>query len=195
MGCAAASSWLLGGERGTGEPSSWSTLLLRGKQSSRWLSGCFMPVVVQRPVLGGFSAEHESLFMRQSTVASGRISCISCTRSSHTWKYGVLFHPGFVSGSHCVGVWVLLAEFRELDFSGDVPILWGATLGSTVVTCSASVQDASGRNSHISGEFSEPDSEGAVFELAGWPLTGPLPSCFKNTEKFHVRWGRFPDQA
>ena len=32
---------------------------------------------------GGFSVEHKSLFMRQSTVALGRISCFSCTRSSH----------------------------------------------------------------------------------------------------------------
>ena len=52
-------------------------------------------------------------------------------------------------GSHCVGVWVLHVEYRELDSSGDDAILWGATLGSTVVTCSASVRDASGRNSHI----------------------------------------------
>ena len=71
-------------------------------------------------------------------------------RAVHTWKYGVLFPSCFVSGSHCVGDWVLLAEYRKLDFSGDVAILMGATLGSTVVACSASVRDASGRNSHIS---------------------------------------------
>ena len=60
----------------------WTTLSFRGKQSSRWLSSCFMPVVVQRQV-SGVQAERESLFMRQSTVAFERISCISCSRCSH----------------------------------------------------------------------------------------------------------------
>ena len=55
-----------------------------------WLSvlGEFLPVVVQRQVLGWFSAEHESLFMRQSAVASGRISAF-LARAVHTWN----LHP------------------------------------------------------------------------------------------------------
>ena len=147
---AAASSWLLGGERGTGQPSSWSTLLLSGKQSSRWLSGCFMPVVVQRQVLGWVSAELDSLIVRQSTAASGRISCISCTRSPHLESWCVYFLLSSYLAVIGVGVWVLLAEYRELDFSGDVAFFLGATLDSTVNTCSASSRDAFGRNSHIS---------------------------------------------
>ena len=58
----------------------WSSYS-EGKQSSRWLSGCFMPVVVQRQEPGW--AELESLFMRQSTVAFERISSISGSRSSY----------------------------------------------------------------------------------------------------------------
>ena len=37
------------------------------------------------------------------------------------------------------------------------------------------------------GEFSEPDSEGTVFEFAGWSLSSPLCGCFMNAEEFHVR--------
>ena len=114
-----------------------------------WLSvpGEFLPVVVQRQALGWFSAEHESLFMRQSTVASGRISAF-LARAVHTWKIGVFFPSGFVSGSHTSCVWVLLVEYRTLNSSGD-SVVSRATLGLTVNTCSASVRDASGRNAHI----------------------------------------------
>ena len=48
-----------------------------------------LPVVVQRQVPGLFSAEHEALFMRQSTVALGRISAF-CTRSSHLVKWYII---------------------------------------------------------------------------------------------------------
>ena len=62
------------------------TLLLRGKQSSRWLSGCFMPVVVQRQVLGWFSAEHESLFRKIFMHLSlCRFGC--CLRSTENWIF------------------------------------------------------------------------------------------------------------
>ena len=37
---------------------------------------------------------------------------------------------------------------QVLDFSGDAAFLWGAMLGSTVNTCSASVRDAFGRVAH-----------------------------------------------
>ena len=51
----------------------------------------FLLVVVQRQVPGWFSAEHESLFMRQSTVALGRISAF-LARSSHLeiWYFNFL---------------------------------------------------------------------------------------------------------
>ena len=59
----------------------------------RWLVrlsvlGESLPVVVQRRCQGGV-AEHAFFFMRQSTVASWRISCISCSRGSHLeiWSF------------------------------------------------------------------------------------------------------------
>ena len=77
-----------------------------------WLSvlGEFLPVGAQRQVLGYFSAEHESFFMRQSTVASGSISAL-LARAVHTWKFGALFPPGFVSRSYTSCIWVLPVEY------------------------------------------------------------------------------------
>ena len=79
-----------------------------------WLSvlGKYLPVVVQRQVLEWFSAELESLFVRQSAAASGRISAFHA-RAVHTWKFGVLFPSGFVSGSQTSCVWVLPVEHRN----------------------------------------------------------------------------------
>ena len=77
------------------------------------------------------------LFMRQSTVALGRISAF-LARAVHTWKYGTLFSEGFVSGSSTSCVWVLLEEYQMNS------VVIRAMLGSTVNTCSASVCDASG---------------------------------------------------
>ena len=87
-----------------------------------WLSvlGEFLPVVVQRQALGWFSGQHESLFTRQSTVASGRISAFPA-RAVNTWKYGALFPLGFVSGSYTSCVWVLHEEYRKMN---SPTILW-----------------------------------------------------------------------
>ena len=62
------------------------------------------------PGLGWSSAEPES----QSTAASVRISAFPA-RAVHTWKFGVLFPSGFVSGSHTSCVWVLPVEYRKLN--------------------------------------------------------------------------------
>ena len=42
----------------------------------------------------------------------------------------------------------------------------------------------------VAGEFYEPDSEGTVFESAGWSLSSSLRGCFENSEEFHVRLGK-----
>ena len=58
--------------------------------------------------------------MRQSTVAPGRISAF-LAHTVHTWKFGVLFPSGLVSGSHTCCVWVLPVEYRNLNSPA---ILW-----------------------------------------------------------------------
>ena len=95
-----------------------------------------MPVVVQRHLLVWFSAELESLFVRQSTAASGRISRISCSRGSHMeiWR---IVSSGFVPGSLVFGVSVSPAEYQKLDLPGDD---FSYMLGSKVNACSASVR-------------------------------------------------------
>ena len=94
----------------------WSTLLLRGKRSSRpWELG--------------------SIVTRQSTEAFRRISFLGfLARAVRTWKYGALFLFGFVSGSHASCVWVLHVEYRKLNSSCDSMVI-DATLGSAVVGC------------------------------------------------------------
>ena len=62
-------------------------------------------------------SEFQSLFMRQSTAASGRIPCISCSRGSHLEIWCVV-SSGLVLGSLVFGVWVLLAECEKLDLLG-----------------------------------------------------------------------------
>ena len=38
----------------------------------------------------------------------------------------------------------------------------------------------------VAGEFSEPASEGTVFESANWSLSSSLRGCLENTEESHV---------
>ena len=94
------------GERLLASASFWSTLLLRGKQCSRWLSGSSIPVVVQRQVTGSFQ------------LSPGPSSCVSprwlleefpafLARAVH-W---CIIPPGFVSGSYTCCVWVLPVEY------------------------------------------------------------------------------------
>ena len=47
----------------------------------------------------------------------------------------------------------------------------------------------------IAGEFSEPNSEGTVFEFAGWSLSSPLCGCFMNAEEFQVRLDKGMEQS
>ena len=41
----------------------------------------------------------------------------------------------------------------------------------------------------VAGEFSEPDSEGTVFECVDWSWSCHVRGCFENIEEFHVRLG------
>ena len=91
---------------------------------------------------GWFSAALESFFMRQSTAASGRISCISCSRGSHMeiWR---IISSGFAPGSLVFGVWVLPAEYEKLDLLGDdFSYVRNAWLDSEYLFCIST--DASG---------------------------------------------------
>ena len=51
----------------------------------------------RRATAGRVQAERESLFMRQSTVAFERISCISCSRCSHSEIWCII--------SFCLRIW------------------------------------------------------------------------------------------
>ena len=76
---AAASSWLLGGERGTGE-CVFLVYLFTQRQAEQPL--VFRLFYARRCATTG-AGELESLFMRQSAVAFERISCFSCSPCSH----------------------------------------------------------------------------------------------------------------
>ena len=93
---------------------------------------------------GGVLAEHAFFFMRQPTVASGGVSCISCSHGTHV----EIWSPDVVWQFMCC-VWVLLEEYCELDSSGDAVLLWRnawldvgclfcISLGYLAVTCSVS---------------------------------------------------------
>ena len=64
------------------------------------------------------SHRHHIGIVRQSTAASGRISCISCSCGSHM-EIRRISSSGFVPGSLVFGVWVLAAEYEKLDLLGD----------------------------------------------------------------------------
>ena len=78
------------------------------------------------------------IIMCQSTEACGRISYPGFARAVRTWKYGTFFLCDLVSSSLYLDVWVLHVECETLDSSGD-DFGSSAILGSTMVTCSASV--------------------------------------------------------
>ena len=103
----AALLWLLSEEWSWLVRLFWSTLLRSGIWKSLWCRLSMGAVVT-----------------RQSTEAFGSISC------SHL----ALFPPGIVLCSPVSCVWVLLLEYRKLDFLGET--LWGAMLGLTVVALS-----------------------------------------------------------
>ena len=78
-----------------------------------------------------------SLFMRQSTVASGEFPAF-LARVVHTRKFGAFF----VAALYLAVLFQVSGCCQVLDVSGDAAFLWGAMLDSTLNTCSASVWDA-----------------------------------------------------
>ena len=82
----------------------------------------------------GGVAEHASFFMRQSTVASGSISSISCSRGSHLEIWSI-FSSRRRIWQFMFCVWVLLEEHRELNSSGDAVSLAQGWLKVKVKFC------------------------------------------------------------
>ena len=96
----------------------------------------FCPSLCNDTCRSGFFAEHESLFMRQSTVALGRISAF-LARAVHTWKYGAFFRRvSYLAVTRPVSGCCM--RNTENEFSDDSVVI-RVMLGSTVNTCSASV--------------------------------------------------------
>ena len=127
---AAASSWLLGGERG-GE----CVLLvypLTQRQAEQPPVGAELAAIVTS-VYGGFRKNF--------------LSWVSCSRCSHFEIWCII--SVLVSGSHASCVWVLLFGVQRIGFFGRFCFYSCAMLRSTVGTCSASALGAFGRNLHI----------------------------------------------
>ena len=96
--------------------------------------GSFLPVVVQRQVLGRLQLS----FSPSSCVSPRRLLLYFLHALFTLGNCGTLFPPGFVSGSYTSCVWVLHEEYRKNEFSNDSVVI-RAMLGSTVNTCSGSV--------------------------------------------------------
>ena len=141
---------MLRGERGTGEYV--FTGLPSYSEASKAAAGfqvASCPWLCNDRCQGSVQAERESLFMRQSTVAFERISCISCSRCSHIGnlvRYFLLASYLAVTRPVCLGV---ACGVLKIEFFGRFCGYSCAMHGPTVNTCSASVRDATGRNAHI----------------------------------------------
>ena len=114
---AAASSWLLGGERGTGE-----CVFLVCPQAEQPLAFTLFscPSLCNDRCRGG--AELESLFMRQSTVAFERISCISCSHCSHLEIWRIISSWLRIWQSHVLCLRVACGILKN-EFSGDSAVI------------------------------------------------------------------------
>ena len=75
-------------------------------------------------------AELEYIIMRQSTEAFGFVCSFGLLAALRTWKK-VHYSPDPCIWQPFLGVWVLLMDYRTLDFSGD-DFVRGAMLGLTV---------------------------------------------------------------
>ena len=104
-----------------------------GVAFSSW--GVFSPSLCNDRCQGRVQAERESLFMRQSTVAFERISCISSSRCSHfeMWRMSSWLR---ICQSHvlCLGV---ACGILKNEFFGRFSGYSRAMLGLTVDACSA----------------------------------------------------------
>ena len=125
-------------------------------------------------------AELESLFMRQSAVKE---FLAFLARAVHNWKYGALFLLGFVSGSHTSCVGGVDCGILNIGFFGRFCCDSRAPVGSTLVTCSASVRDAFGRIAH--NFHVDADSNPEVFFLRSHAEWRSVPSrCFSSQSRY-----------
>ena len=141
--------------------------------------GSFCPSLCNDRCRSRVQAELGSLFMRQSTVAFERISCISCSRCSHLDIWRILSSWLRIWQIHvlCLGV---ACGLRKNEFFERFCGYSCATLGSTVDTCSASARDASGRNAHIL--HGQVGSNPEVFSSSSRRMESVLSRCLRCLE-------------
>ena len=100
----------------------WTTLFLRGRQSSRWLSVFFLPLVVQQQVLWWYRLSPGS-----SSCVSPRWLLVNFLLFLDAWTLGNLEHY-FVVALYLAVLSLVLGVARGvqvLDFSGDAAFHWG----------------------------------------------------------------------
>ena len=118
---AAASSWLLGGERGTGE-FVFLVFPLAQRQAVQPLDPRFLQARRCATTGAGFG---QSLSPLHASVYGGFLKEFPAflARAVHTWKHGTLFRLVFVSGSHTSCVWVLPVQYQKVNYSGDFSVI------------------------------------------------------------------------